>query len=70
MYETVDLLEVTDVVWPDASLGCPKPGKVYSQVTREGYVVSSESASIVTTAARIALRSSVRAERALTGARR
>ena len=37
--ETVDLIEVTGVVRPDASLGCPKPGKVYPQVTREGYLV-------------------------------
>jgi hypothetical protein len=37
--ETIDLLEVSEVVWPDASLGCPQPGKVYPQVTKEGHLI-------------------------------
>jgi hypothetical protein len=37
--ETIDLLEVSEKLWPDASLGCPQPGKVYAQSIREGYLV-------------------------------
>ncbi len=37
--ESIDLLEIKEVVWPDASLGCPKPGKAYPQVTREGHLI-------------------------------
>jgi hypothetical protein len=37
--ETIDLLEASEVVWPDASLGCPQPGKGYAQSTREGYLI-------------------------------
>jgi hypothetical protein len=33
----VDLVELTETVWPDSSLGCPQPGRVYTQVLREGY---------------------------------
>ena len=25
--------------WPDASMGCPKPGKVYAQVVVEGFII-------------------------------
>ena len=25
--------------WPDASLGCPRPGKVYPQVVKEGFLI-------------------------------
>lgn len=37
---TADQIEVTTiepVEWPDASLGCPKPGKAYAQVITPGY---------------------------------
>ena len=37
--ETIDLLEVSEVVWPDASLGCPHSGKAYPQVTKEGHLI-------------------------------
>ena len=37
--ETIDLLEIKEVVWPDASLGCPRPGKVYPQVIKEGFLI-------------------------------
>lgn len=37
--ESLDLLEISEVVWPDASLGCPQPGKAYPQVTREGFLI-------------------------------
>lgn len=29
--------EVEAVTWPDASLGCPEPGKMYAQVLTPGY---------------------------------
>jgi hypothetical protein len=35
--EALELVEISEVVWPDASLGCPQPGKNYPAVTREGY---------------------------------
>ena len=37
-----DQLQVTQVEpheWPDASLGCPQPGQMYSQVVTPGYLV-------------------------------
>jgi hypothetical protein len=37
-----DVLRVTQVEphqWPDASLGCPRPGILYSQVVTPGYLV-------------------------------
>jgi hypothetical protein len=37
--EVLDLIEISEVLWPDASLGCPQPGKIYPQVTREGYLI-------------------------------
>lgn len=37
--ETIVLIEISEVVWPDASLGCPQPGKSYPQVTREGHLI-------------------------------
>jgi hypothetical protein len=35
----IDLLEARHVVWPDGSLGCPKPGVQYIQVLTPGYLV-------------------------------
>jgi hypothetical protein len=37
--EAIELLEIKDVVWRDASLGCPRPGKVYPQVMKEGFLI-------------------------------
>ena len=37
--DPIDLLELKEVVWPDTSLGCPRPGMVYPQVTREGHLI-------------------------------
>ncbi len=37
--ESIDLLEVKEVVWPDAGLGCPQPGRAYPQVTKEGFLI-------------------------------
>ena len=33
------VLEVTSVVWPDSSLGCPQPGMVYIQVPEDGLLI-------------------------------
>jgi hypothetical protein len=33
----ISLISVQAVDWPDASLGCPEPGKVYAQVVTPGY---------------------------------
>jgi hypothetical protein len=37
--DAIELLEIQEVVWPDASLGCPEPGKGYAQVTKEGLLI-------------------------------
>jgi hypothetical protein len=33
------IVSVVAVEWPDASLGCPKPGMMYAQVVTGGYRV-------------------------------
>lgn len=33
----IDVTAIEPVVWPDASLGCPEPGKSYAQVVTPGY---------------------------------
>jgi hypothetical protein len=35
----INLVEATEVVWPDASLGCPQPGMVYAEVLTPGYLI-------------------------------
>lgn len=37
--EQIKLLEIREVVWPDASLGCPQPGMVYAQVLQDGLLI-------------------------------
>jgi len=37
--EEIDVKSVETWEWPDASLGCPEPGKSYAQVTTPGYRV-------------------------------
>ncbi len=37
--EEVEVLSVESYEWPDASLGCPEPGKSYAQVITPGYRV-------------------------------
>src|SRR5690606_21173639 len=37
--DQVEVREVRQVTWPDASLGCPQPGQVYAQVTQEGLLI-------------------------------
>lgn len=40
--EEIKLLEVEAVTWPDASLGCPQPEKVYAEVLTPGFFVRLE----------------------------
>jgi len=40
--ETITVLEVEEVVWSDASLGCPQPGIMYAQVITPGYKATVE----------------------------
>jgi hypothetical protein len=35
----IGLLELKEVVWPDRSLGCPRPGMVYPQVPQDGLLI-------------------------------
>ena len=37
--EEIGFLGIRLVTWPDASLGCPRPGMNYTQATREGYQI-------------------------------
>jgi hypothetical protein len=40
--DQVTLVRVENVEWPDASLGCPKPGMMYAQVITPGYRITLE----------------------------
>lgn len=35
----ISLVESREVVWPDASLGCPQPGMAYAEVLTPGYLI-------------------------------
>ena len=37
--DEIEVLEATSVVWPDASLGCPKPDMRYKQVQVDGVLI-------------------------------
>ena len=37
--EQIELVEARAVVWPDGSLGCPRPGMVYIQVQQDGMLI-------------------------------
>jgi hypothetical protein len=37
--DQVKTLEVREVTWPDASLGCPQAGMVYAQILQPGYLI-------------------------------
>jgi hypothetical protein len=37
--EQIELVSIKSVVWPDGSLGCPKPGMLYIQVQKEGLLI-------------------------------
>jgi hypothetical protein len=40
---TISITSVEPMTWNDGSLGCPKPGVMYTQVVTEGYKVIVES---------------------------
>lgn len=35
----INLVEATEVVWSDSSLGCPRPGLLYMDVLSPGYLI-------------------------------
>ena len=35
--DDITVVNIEPVDWPDASLGCPEPGKMYAQVITPGY---------------------------------
>lgn len=37
--EKITLVKTSEVVWPDASLGCPQPGMAYKQVPQDGALI-------------------------------
>jgi hypothetical protein len=37
--DQIELVELQAVTWPDASLGCPKPGMGYIQVQQDGLLI-------------------------------
>lgn len=37
--ETIEVVEASQVTWPDSSLGCPAPGMSYLQVLTPGFLV-------------------------------
>jgi len=41
--DTIRIVEVRDVTWPDRGLGCPQPGMAYNQVQVDGQLIRLES---------------------------
>ena len=41
--DTIRVVEVRDVTWPDRGLGCPQPGMAYNQVQVDGLLIRLES---------------------------
>lgn len=41
--DTIHVIEVRDVTWPDPGLGCPQPGMAYKQVPVDGLLIRLES---------------------------
>jgi len=35
----ISVAEAMTVVWPDGSLGCPRPGMQYTQVLHDGFLI-------------------------------
>jgi hypothetical protein len=35
----ITIVEARSVVWPDGSLGCPRPGMAYTQVQQDGALI-------------------------------
>jgi len=42
--EAISIIRAESVIWSDGSLGCPKPGEMYTQATVQGYWVVLQSA--------------------------
>lgn len=40
--EEVTVVEMREVTWPDAGIGCPQPGMNYAQVLTEGVLIRLE----------------------------
>ena len=38
--EQVEFVRMAPRTWPDASLGCPEPGKVYAKAATQGYMIT------------------------------
>ena len=43
----IDLVELSSVTWRDGSLGCPKPGMIYTQALVEGMLIRFRSGGII-----------------------
>ncbi len=43
----IRVVEAGEVVWPDASLGCPQPDMAYAEVLTPGYLVRLEYAGVL-----------------------
>jgi hypothetical protein len=41
--DTIQVIEVRNVTWPDRGLGCPQPGMAYNQVQVDGLLIRLES---------------------------
>ncbi|MFQ5596208.1 MAG: hypothetical protein ACE5HA_18860 [Anaerolineae bacterium] len=37
--DEIELVESKSVIWPDSSMGCPKPGMAYTQVQHDGLLL-------------------------------
>ena len=37
--DEIEMVEAQAVIWPDSSMGCPKPGMVYTQVQHDGMII-------------------------------
>jgi hypothetical protein len=37
--ERIEVVEARSMVWPDGSLGCPEPGRLYTQALQDGALV-------------------------------
>ena len=41
--DTIRIIEVRDVLWPNPGMGCPQPGMAYKQVPVDGLLIRLES---------------------------
>ncbi len=37
--DDIELVEAQSVIWPDSSMGCPKPGMAYTQIQHDGLLI-------------------------------